>query len=382
MKLNKIRIIIFGVGQRCEWMMNAMEAGGIPDRIEIVGYADNDIHKCLQLYHNKMVYHASRLKELVYDKIVITSYFEEIRLGLQTDYQIPDDKIECELYLLKLLMEEKYKDTENEEIKEVLKFWEKHPLTVFNQLIPEEEEERLDEIFWDKIKDLPYAVIPDVLGKEKKLYYPRNYPFIHRKGKSYIKNIMYEQYPGSPHEYVNENMKVRENGILVDAGVYEGNFSIRYADIVSKIYLIECDEQWREPLYYTFYDYQDKIVFCNRFLTNVCNKASVTLDSLVKEGTIDFLKMDIEGEEEKALQGAERVLRNSPGAECAICSYHKKDAEKEIRTILNKYDFETTCSKGYMLFYYDFNIFKSRDFRRGIVYGKKMADKKSQSEEK
>lgn len=51
---------------------------------------------------------------------------------------------------------------------------------------------------------------------------------------------------------------------------------------------------------------------------------TVALDDILIEEDIDFIKMDIEGEELNALKGAERILKSKHPA-LAICLYHKPE---------------------------------------------------------
>ena len=172
----------------------------------------------------------------------------------------------------------------------------------------------------------------------------------------------------SPHLYIQRNGgKIKEDSVIVDAGVCEGNFALRYADKAKRIYLIESDIRWMEPLKRSFYDYRDKTILVNKYLEGYNSSDTVTLDSIIEE-KVDFLKMDIEGAEVKALLGAKELLTRSR-ARCAICSYHRQNDEKYIRHILESYGYTTDVSSGYMFFIGDNAIADSMDFRRGIVYG-------------
>lgn len=84
---------------------------------------------------------------------------------------------------------------------------------------------------------------------------------------------------------------------------------------------------------------------------------AITLNSLVKE-PVNFIKMDIEGEEVNALKGSDRVFAGSKNIKCSICSYHRHGDEEEIKKILQGYGLKTSTSKGYMLFLFDDEIWK------------------------
>ena len=95
----------------------------------------------------------------------------------------------------------------------------------------------------------------------------------------------------------------------------------------------------------------------------------MTLDDVVNEpaGSNIFLKMDIEGAEVDALHGAQRILQNY-NLKASVCSYHKKDDLWQIKSVFQKYGYETSTSEGYMIFLDGKNIWDSADFRKGIVY--------------
>ena len=50
-----------------------------------------------------------------------------------------------------------------------------------------------------------------------------------------------------PHRYINGDIRVEQGDVIVDAGVQEGNFSLRYIEKASKAYLFECDKRWIKP---------------------------------------------------------------------------------------------------------------------------------------
>lgn len=202
------------------------------------------------------------------------------------------------------------------------------------------------------------------------MYFPKDYNFIEdmERGK-YLKNVVEcDQFENSPHLYVAEKQKV--SGILVDAGVAEGNFALRYIDDVDKAYLIESDPRWLEVLRLTFAPYNEKVIFIDKQLGKRNNDIEVTLDTIIGDGVCDFIKMDIEGAEPDALLGAINVLKhNHPFL--SVCAYHNIEDEKYIRFILNALGYTTDCSKGYMFYLYDENIDLHLDFRHGIIYGRK-----------
>ena len=61
----------------------------------------------------------------------------------------------------------------------------------------------------------------------------------------------------------------------------------------------------------------------------------VTLDSIVKDEPVAFIKMDIEGSEMQALRGAANIIRRDKPL-CAICIYHKPGDMLEISSYLKQ----------------------------------------------
>lgn len=367
--MHKEEILLFGTAAEAKQLMQSISESRFTGNFKIAGFLDNNVQKNGTLFYGLPVYHTGMLDRLTYDKIVLTNatYFslESIFNQLTMGYHVDKERIEDRLYLLKRMIEYRYEDSKDTEAQELLQYLKEHKLSVFNQFINPESED-VHEVFWDKEINLPYILFPTISGN-KKMYYPWKWHFQVSEGKQIIKNVLYEQTAGSPHEYINGEVDVKAGDVIVDAGVCEGNFALKYADIASEIYLIESDEQWIEPLKNTFKDYRDKVTICNKALSDRDGEQTITLDTLL-DSKCDFLKMDIEGGEIMALLGAEKVL-TSNSVKCAITSYHRYRDEERISSLLNQYGYMTHTSKGYMAFYYDKEIFKTADLRRGIVYG-------------
>lgn len=255
---------------------------------------------------------------------------------------------------------EKYKDCDSAEIQKILDFYQKTDIQVFGTYIPPIDP--IYRVFRDP-ENHPYIIF-----QEKRMYFPDQKTFSQIEGLEYIPNILSEQGPDSPHLYIRDSSDIPDNAVIVDAGVCEGNFALQYVEKAKKIYLIECDPQWIEPLKRTFAPYRDKVVLCTKRLGRYDNDEETTLDSLVHE-PIDFLKMDIEGAETDALLDAKEVLTNS-SARCAICTYHRQYDAKYCSRLLEDYGYRTEFSKGYMFFIFD-PMPGGVELRRSILYGHK-----------
>lgn len=186
-----------------------------------------------------------------------------------------------------------------------------------------------------------------------------------------VYGLLVEQDPRSPHRYLNERMDVQEGDIVIDAGVAEGNFAASVVHKCKKIYFVECDSDYMDVLKISFKDYLDKIVFVNKYLDSYDDDDHITIDTLLNGETVNYIKMDIEGSEVAALQGAAQTLKNSSDLKCNICSYHNLQDYDKIVEILSKYEMEIEHSPGYMFFCFD-KEYPSYP-RRGLVQAVKKA---------
>lgn len=229
--------------------------------------------------------------------------------------------------------------------------------------------DRLIDIRFDETCDMYYVNFQD-----KRMYYPKTYS---REQALYnTRFILIEQDEKSPHCYMDENFMVKEDDVAIDAGVAEGNFALSIIDKVKKLYLIECEKDWVEALNKTFEPYKEKVVIVEKYLGAINDETHITIDALVGEDEeINFIKMDIEGEEENALIGARRVLEDNSNIKCAICAYHRKNADVRISRYLEELQFKVTTTKGYMFFREDIDSLIDGELRKGIIRAWKTEEK-------
>ena len=185
------------------------------------------------------------------------------------------------------------------------------------------------------------------------LYFPKKTIASMEKLEHHVYGLMVEQDPRSPHRYLNDRMEVKEGDIIIDAGVAEGNFAASVIQKCKKIYFVECDPDYIEILKFSFRNYLDKIEFVGKYLDSYDDDEHITIDTLLHGETVDYIKMDIEGSEVAALQGAKQTLKNSPNLKCNICSYHNLHDYDKIAEILSEYGMEIGHSPGYMFFCFD-----------------------------
>lgn len=332
---------------------------------DIIAFTDNNSLLWNAEFYKTIVVPPAEILTLKFDAVLIwSSHIEDITNQLINEFHIDRQIIYTYQDLEKKLcldLEEKYKNSADIQLRKVIEYYHHKGFNIFGCY------EGLN---------IPYLVERDSDGwpfisiEGKKMFYPKQYSFDQFEGREYIYNVLYEQGDNSPHRYVIKEDIIPYESIIVDAGVCEGNFALRYVDKAKKLYLIESDPKWMGALRKTFEEYKDKVVFCPKYLTRYDSKDTITLDTLVEEN-IDFLKMDIEGAEIDALLGGKRVLQRS-NARCAICSYHKQNDADNISWIMKNLGYQTFNSEGYMFFVYDKCISDSLDFRKGIVYANKI----------
>jgi FkbM family methyltransferase len=183
--------------------------------------------------------------------------------------------------------------------------------------------------------------------------------------------------PAAQHQYQSRH-KVREGEVVVDAGAFNGHLSLYFASQVGnagRVIAIEADKsnllQLSENLDLNpnlrhvsvveaiLWDRIESVEFCEQGSGASSafwmpdgkarsRKQTTTLDNVVRDlnlSRLDFIKMDIEGAEVKALAGAcETIDRFRP--DFAIGSYHIADGEQTrpyVERILQdyRYDVET-----------------------------------------
>lgn len=365
----KAKWVIWGTGERAKNNLNWLyKIKSYIDEFDIIAIVDNSLKMQGKDFEGLPIYAPKDLLLLEYDYIAIWSnYSEEIRLQIINELNIQEEKIAniFSPWVQKLRLRH---CGEGKEITDFINMIEDTGKMGVYYFQPREEQQEYWQVHYDEKIALYYV---NFFGK--KMFLKRGYPIQNKNGINVVHNLWREQDLASPHLYTDEYISVKEDDILVDAGTCEGNFALFHIDKIKKAYLVECDAEWMEALEYTFAPYKEKVIFCNKFISNIDDKTHITLDKLVTEQKIDFLKMDIEGEEVNALIGAQRIIRNSEGFKCAICAYHKHGDQERIIQKLNEYGISNTyLSEGYMLFLYDEEILKMPELRKGIVRGSKI----------
>lgn len=337
---------------------------------EVSGVVTFDLNEKETSCEGYPIYPLNEIKNLSWDVAIYCCEDDDfaeilprmIELGIGTREQFKND-----FWLLQQFMIKKYEDCADPAIQETLEWWKTHELSVYNQHIPND---TFDKVFLDDTCSLPYVNFQAVDGRQHKMYLPKNHPdFYVRDNEVFFRNLLTEQVPTSPHLYVTGEHQVRPGDVIIDAGVAEGNFALKYVDICSKMYLFEPEEVWQEPLRQTFKNYRDKVEIIPCFVSDKTGGVSIAIDDALPDlrGKNIFLKMDVEGAEPRALLGAKKLLTNNK-VRASVCTYHNADDLVKVKSILQSFGYKTSTSAGYMIFIYDPKIFKTADFRKGIVY--------------
>ena len=199
------------------------------------------------------------------------------------------------------------------------------------------------------------------------MYFKKSFDSV-EKVQSYYNSLLIEQDNNSPHRYISDSFSIDNKDIVLDAGAAEGIFALDVVDKVKKIYLIESDDTWNMALEKTFEPYKEKVNIVNKFLSDVDDKNSITLENLYKREIFTVIKMDIEGFEYNALKGGSRCLKKYY-PQLMVCAYHHVSDEAIISEALINLGYKIKTTKGYMVFIHE-NI-NPHLLVRGIIYAKK-----------
>ncbi len=232
------------------------------------------------------------------------------------------------------------------EIREGLKYLRFHKYTPLPYKWTGKYDNILPEIFRDKTHQCYF-----IMFEGKKMYFPKSFD---SSGVTWaVRAIMREQDPRSPHLYLNGDFQVEEGSIVIDAGVAEGNFALSVVEKAKRLYLVECDSGWMGALRLTFEPWKEKVVFVEKYMSDTEGAATTSIDALssLEEKESFFIKLDIEGYEQKALAGMKRLIESGNPVRMDVCTYHHPGDFKEILATLKSYNFRCQASEGYLLYF-------------------------------
>lgn len=245
------------------------------------------------------------------------------------------------------------------EQRDAINYLKKHPFTPFPFRWAQKYDNLMPKVYRDKKHNCFYALFDG-----KRMYFPKYYTHTHVIWSYRI--ILKEQDPLSPHRYLREDFQVEPGSIVIDAGVAEGNFALSIIEKAKKLYLIECNEDWMEALKLTFAPWEEKVSFIEKYLSDIPGPTTVSIDSLLipQEGNKYFIKLDIEGFEQKALSGMKKLIASDLPIKMNVCTYHKPNDYNEIETFLHSNGFSCNGSQGSLLF---FQPNEEPSFRRALI---------------
>ena len=199
-------------------------------------------------------------------------------------------------------------------------------------------------VFCDEKNNLPY-----VIHNGKRLYFKQD--SLDFSVKQHYEGLVTEQDANSPHRYVNSYSEL-QGKTLLDIGAAEGIFALDVIEYVEKVYLFECDEQWILPLQATFEPWKDKIEIVKKYVGGNDDEDFITIDSFMKDKGHNniHIKMDIEGYELPALNGAKNLLTNEDKlVSLSVCTYHNENDVKDIPDFLQSLGYSCELVPGLLL---------------------------------
>lgn len=139
--------------------------------------------------------------------------------------------------------------------------------------------------------------------------------------------------------------------------------------------MFEPDGEWVEALKHTFEPYKEKIVIINKCLSSYIKGDTTTLDEILDGSKVDFIKMDIEGEEYYAMQGALKSIAATENLRVVVCTYHQEFAYDAIKKLLEDMLFKTETSAGYIWCPASFNPMRPPFLRKCLIRAEKNSNK-------
>lgn len=321
------RLFLWGTGQVAEKLWTQCQT---LRQYEILGFIDNDCRKQGGTFKGLPVYSSEILNSCRPDFIVVlTDAYDEVHQQIKSVHPEMEDIIRNKNYFYMESILERYRGTTDLEEIEVLDYIKKNGLDIFNYRFAERYRNLPIDIAFDQENGMFY-----VLYDGRPLYFSKEFDS-EEKAASYFRFILLEQDVRSPHRYITDGYEVEEGDVVVDAGAAEGLFSLQVIDKASKLYIVETDEGWVEALRETFRNYAEKVVILQKFISSYDEGDIVSLDAVIHE-PVNYIKMDIEGNEWDALLGAKRIIGQSKSLKSVICCYHSDFDRVLIEDFMDK----------------------------------------------
>jgi hypothetical protein len=137
--------------------------------------------------------------------------------------------------------------------------------------------------------------------------------------------------------YFMNEINVNKGDTVLDIGAAPGDFStLCIAKNAYKVYAFEPEKIQIDILRKINKLNNGKIEIVQKYCDEVLGDDTTTIDKFIEENKIkqvNFIKMDIEGAEPKALRGAKNTLKVYR-PKLAICTYHNKKDEEDIKNVI------------------------------------------------
>lgn len=365
------KVLIFGFGEMGKKLIDECLRYG--ENIIINAIIDNNSPQ--NEYKQIPIIRPIEICNYIYEEIwICTIYFADIIKQLSSIYGIDKNKmkfVEPVVPILEMRLREKYKEEIRNcknisgERKEVFEYLQRNPLRMYCYSFYDEYLNKCTQIKFDNTNGLFYGIY-----KEKRMYLAKQFD-TEQKARAYFNGVLMEQDARSPHCYWNNAKLCTAVGVGVDIGAAEGIFALNIIEQVEHFYLIETDERWIEALQYTFMSYKNKVTILKKFISDTDFEDNICLDTLLGDKKVDFIKMDIEGVEFQALQGAKNLLTKNK-IELAVCVYHHKNDNNLIKQWLEKLGYSCRNSQGLVICQGEWELENNDvDFRKALLYAAK-----------
>jgi hypothetical protein len=364
-------IILFGFGKSGQRFLSAYIKGSWD--FKIVAVADNFVED--KKYNDIPIIKPSEIKNYKFDGIwICTIYDKEIKEQLISDYGIEEYRIRRARYPLDFLegrILKKYskeisgeKKCLSDELQEVIDYISSNGVVRMYCYHFYDKYIKMDvPVYFDEELQRYYGVV-----YSKRMYMPMGYT--KESSQNYLREVLAEQDILSPHRYLSDSFHIT-GGIGIDVGAAEGIFALEVIEKIEHIYLVESDDGWIEALKYTFKGYKDKVTIIKAFVSDKSQDVTMRLDDLIGNQRIDFIKMDIEGNEIKALNGCREIIERCY-PKLAVCSYHHKNDSRDIKEWLEKFGYAISQSYGYVICHGEWELdVDETDFRKALIWAGK-----------
>ena len=221
-------------------------------------------------------------------------------------------------------------------------FMGKHGITSYPYPYMLEYKNRIITIEHDSELNLPFIV-----HNGKRLYFKEKSK--HEEIRTLYKALITEQDERAAHRYVKSYSELKGK-ILLDIGSAEGIFSLDTIEFTDHVFLFEYDSEWVKPLEATFAPWKNKVTLIPKYIGEKTDDISITIDDFLKDKPKEnlFIKMDIEGAERRALNGAVETLKNVKSLRMSVTTYHQKNDPEFISNFVSGYGLQYEFSNGLM----------------------------------